>query len=78
MTDKVKISRRVCQRDIISYKLFTLVFEDVLKNLSWDDKGIGVQREKLNNLGFADDVVILAQSYEELQEMLRERPVLME
>ena len=35
-------------------------------------KGIGINGEYLNNLRFADDVILIAKSHKELQEMVEE------
>lgn len=47
-----------------------MVLEDVFKELSWENKGLNIQGERLNNLRFADDIAIFAQTEEELSEML--------
>lgn len=72
ITNKIKMERGVRQGDTISPKLFTLALEDVFKKLNWDKKGIRVDGGMLNHLRFADDVVVLASSLEELQTMLEQ------
>jgi hypothetical protein len=71
-TNPIPIKRGVRQGDTISPKLFTLAMEDIFKNLKWKDKGININGERLNHLRFADDVILLAESFEELSEMLCE------
>ena len=44
--------------------------EDVFKTLRWDRMGINVNGEYLTYLRFADDIVIMAQSLQDLQKML--------
>lgn len=72
LTNKVEIQRGVRQGDIISPKMFTLVLEDVFKRLRWENKGINITGERLNNLRFADDIVLFAQEEQELKEMIKE------
>lgn len=43
-TNKIPLNRAVRQGDPMSPKLFTLALEDVLKKLSWQDKGINNRR----------------------------------
>ncbi len=40
--------------------------------LNWEEKGIKIQGEMLNNLRFADDVILISCSREELQQMANE------
>lgn len=71
-TGEIKINRGVRQGDIMSPRQFTLVLEDIFKNLQWEEKGMNISGEKLSNLRFADDVAIFAPSCGELKNMLRE------
>jgi len=69
-TNRIPINRGVRQGDTISSKLFTLVLEDVFRRLDWDKKGLRVDGGYLSNLGFADDIVLIGSTKEELIEML--------
>ena len=71
-TNKIKIKRGVRQGDTISPKLFSACLEEVFNKLDWDNKGIRIDGEYLNHLRFADDIVLIAESVEELQEMLND------
>ncbi|EYC04314.1 hypothetical protein Y032_0088g2137 [Ancylostoma ceylanicum] len=71
-TIPVKICRGVRQGDTISPKLFIATLEHVFRKLSWNDFGLAVNGNFLTNLRFADDVVLLAKSAEELQTMIDE------
>lgn len=71
-TNKIKIKRGVRQGDPISPKLFTLVLEDVFKELAWEQKGIKIDGPYLNNLRFVDDIVLIASDINELKEMLEQ------
>ncbi|XP_030754176.1 homeotic protein ultrabithorax-like [Sitophilus oryzae] len=55
----------------MSPKLFTLALEEVFKKLEWDTKGISVDGIRLNQLKFADDIVLIG-NITELDEMLNE------
>ncbi|EYC28837.1 hypothetical protein Y032_0007g3453 [Ancylostoma ceylanicum] len=72
MTVPIKICRGVRQGDTISPKLFTATLEHVFRKLAWDDYGLSVSGNQLNNLRFADDVVLIAKSTEELQAMVND------
>ena len=69
--DKIKLQRGVKQGDNISPKLFTACLQDVIINkLNWEDKGINIDGEHLSHLIFADDIILVANSPEELESML--------
>jgi len=72
-TNRISINRSVRQGDTISPKLFTLVLEDVFRKLYWDKKGLRVEGEYLSNLRFADDIVLISSTKEELVGRLKER-----
>lgn len=72
VTEPVSIKKGVRQGDTLSPKLFTLVLEDILRSLHWEDYGISVLGRRLNNLRYADDIVLLASSPDELQHMMQE------
>ena len=59
------------QGDNISPKLFTACLQDAIINqINWEDKGINIDGEHLSHLIFADDIVLVAKSPEELESML--------
>ena len=47
--------RKGSDKVTLSSELFTVVFEEVFKNLEWEEAGIQINGEYLNNLKFADD-----------------------
>ena len=59
-SEKIPIIKGVRQGDAISPKLFTACLEEVFKNLTWENFGIIVNGEYLNNLRFADAIVLLS------------------
>ena len=69
--DKIKLQRGVRQGDNISPKLFTACLQDsIINKINWEDKGINIDGEHLSHLIFADDIVLVAKSPEELESML--------
>ena len=59
------------QGDNISPKLFTACLQDdIINKINWEDKGINIDGEHLSHLIFADDIVLVAKSPEELESML--------
>ena len=71
-SESFKILRGVRQGDPISPSLFTSCLELVFQQLDWDQKGIRIDGEYLNNLRFADDIVLLANNVNELQGMVED------
>lgn len=69
---EIKIKRGVRQGDPVSPKLFTAVLEEVFRQLDWERYGLRINGENLSHLRFADDLIILSHSAEELQIMLQE------
>ena len=70
-SDKIKLQRGVRQGDNISPKLFTACLQDAIINkINWEDKGINIDGEHLSHLIFADYIVLVAKSPEELESML--------
>ncbi len=67
---KILISKGVRQGNTISPKLFTAWLEGILKKLEWNDFGFKIDGEYLNNLRFADDIVLLSNSGEDLDKMV--------
>ena len=63
-SEKFEIQRGIRQGDTISPKLF--------KTLNWEKKGIRIHCESLNHLKFADDIILMTGSLEELEIMLNE------
>ena len=67
-----EIRRGVRQGDPLSSFLFNCTLESVFREMDWSKKGINVNGEYMNNLRYADDVVLIATSEEELEEMIQE------
>lgn len=65
-----KINRGVRQGDPFSPKLFNAVLQSIFAKMNWKDKGLVVNGVKLNNLRFADDGALIAETAEELNSML--------
>lgn len=62
----------------MSPMLFTVSIE-VFKRIRWEEAGIKINRERLNNIRFAADMVLFSNNGDELQQMIEElsRKVLM-
>ena len=60
--------KRVCQGCILSYCLFNLYAEYIMRNAELDEAqaGTSIDRRNINNLRYADDTTLMAESKEEL------------
>jgi hypothetical protein len=65
-TKPVSLHRGVRQGDVISQKLFTNAMEDMFKTLSWKGRAININGEYISHLRFADDIVIMAETLQDL------------
>ena len=66
------ILKGVRQGDPISPKLFTATMEDVFRNLEWQSHGIEVHGEHLTHPRFADDILLVSHTPQELETMICE------
>ena len=71
-TGKIKVGRGVRQGDTISPKLFIAVLEYAMKSLSWENRGINIDGERLTHLRFADDIVLISDNIGNAKQMLEE------
>ena len=71
-TDWVQIGKGVCQGCILSPCLFNLYAEYIMRNTGLDEAQAGIKtaRRNINNLSYADDTTLMAQSKEELNSLL--------
>ena len=69
LTDMVEIKRGVRQGCVLSPDLFNLYGEVIMKEIDMMD-GFSVGGRNLNNVRYADDTVIIADSAEKLQELV--------
>ena len=71
--DWFQIRRGVCQGCILSPCLFNLYAEYIMRNAGLDEAqgGIKIARRNINNLRYADDTTLMAESEEELKSLLR-------
>ena len=69
--DWFQIGKGVCQGCILSLCLFNLYTEYIMRNVELDEAqaGITIARKNLNNLRYADDTTLTAES-EELKSLL--------
>ena len=71
-TDLVQIGKGVCQGCKLSPCLFNLYAENIMRNAGLDEAqaGINIARRNINNLRYADDTTLMAESEEELKSLL--------
>ena len=71
-TDWFKIGKGVCQGCILSPCLFNLYAEYIMRNAGLEEAraGIRIARRNINNLRYADDTTLIAESEEELKSLL--------
>ena len=69
-TDWFQIGKGVCQGCILSPCFFNLYAEYIMRNARLDEAqaGIKIARRNINNLRYADDTSLIAESEEELRE----------
>ena len=71
-TDWFQIGKGVCQGCILSPCLFNLCAEHIMRNAGLDEAqaGVKIAGRNINNLRYADDTTIIAESEEELKSLL--------
>ena len=70
-TDWFHTGKGVCQGCILSPCLFNLYAEYIMRNAVLEEAqaGIKIARRKINNLRYADDTALMAESEEELKSL---------
>ena len=71
-TDWVQIGKGVCQGCILSPCLFNFYAEHIMRNAGLEETqaGIKIAGRNINNLRYADDTPLMAESEEELKSLL--------
>ena len=71
-TDWLQIGKGVCQGCILSPCLFNSYAEYIMRNAGLDEAqaGMKIARRNINNLRYADDTILTAESEEELKSLL--------
>ena len=72
-TDWGQIGKGVCQGCILSPCLFNFYAEYIMQNAGLDEAqaGIKISRRNINNLRYANDTTLMAESKEELKGLLK-------
>ena len=72
ITDWFLIGKEVCQGCILSICLNNFYAEYIMRNAGLDEAqaGIKISRRNINNLRYADDTTLIAESEEELTSLL--------
>ena len=76
-TDWFQIGKGVCQGCIVSPCLFNLYAEYIMRNAGLEEAQAGIKfaRRNINNLRYAKDTTLMAESEEELKSLLMKRRV---
>ncbi|TMS33173.1 hypothetical protein L596_000942 [Steinernema carpocapsae] len=69
---QIEIQRGVRQGDTISPNLFNAALEETFKELRWEDQGLNINGRRISNLRFTDNIVLIANTEEELQLIVTE------
>ena len=71
-TDWFQIGKAVHQGSILSPYLFNLYAEYIMRNAGLEETqaGIKIARRNINNLKYADDTILMAESEEKLESLL--------
>ena len=72
-TDWFPIGKGVCQACVLSPCLVNLYVEYIMRNAGLEEAqaGIKISGRNINNLGYADDTTLMAESEEELKSLLK-------
>ena len=70
--DWFQIQKEVCQGCVLSPCLLNLYAKYIMRNIGLDEvqAGIKIARKNINNLRYADDTTLMAESKEELKSLL--------
>ena len=71
-TDWFQIGKGVCQGCILSLCSFNFYAEHIMRNAGLDEAQVGIKiaGRNINNLRYADDTTLMAESEEELKRLL--------
>ena len=71
-TDWFQVRKGVCQSCVLSPCLFNLYAEYIIRNAGLEEAqaGIKIAGRNINNLRYADDTTLMAESAEELKSLL--------
>ena len=72
-TGWLQIRKGVCQGSILSPRLFNLYAEYIMRNARLDEAQAGIKIGNINNLRYADDTTLMAESKGELKSLLMKK-----
>ena len=77
ITDRFQIGKGVCQGCILSPCLFNFYAEYIMRSTGLDEAqaGVKIAGRNINNLKYANDTILMAESEEELKSLLRQLKV---
>ncbi|RNA19836.1 RNA-directed DNA polymerase from mobile element jockey-like [Brachionus plicatilis] len=70
-TSLIKTTKGVKQGGPLSPSLFSIYVDDLGDDLDQDDNGIKIGQLKINNIFYADDVILIVNSIDELNRLLQ-------
>uniref|UniRef100_A0A0K0DG47 Reverse transcriptase domain-containing protein n=1 Tax=Angiostrongylus cantonensis TaxID=6313 RepID=A0A0K0DG47_ANGCA len=65
----VDVKREVWQCDTIPPKLFTVIFQNAMRTLEWDNMGVKVDGWQLHHLRFVDDILLITLDISQAERM---------
>uniref|UniRef100_A0A3P9HMW9 ribonuclease H n=1 Tax=Oryzias latipes TaxID=8090 RepID=A0A3P9HMW9_ORYLA len=71
LSRKIKIMKGVRQGDTLSPVMFTAALEEIFRRME-AEAGININGERMNNLRFADDIILFAEKEEDLSKLLND------
>ena len=71
LSGKIKIMKGIHQGDTLSPVIFTAAVEEIFMRMNME-AGININGVRLSNLRFVDDIVLFAESEEQLKDLLEE------
>jgi hypothetical protein len=65
-----KVERGIKQGDPFLPKAFTALLEELFRKIEWKNRGLLLNNDVINELRFADDIVLISENQENLRTMM--------